>query len=157
VTSPDEDLGAGEVVQPAGVVGVQVGQHDPVDVGRRDPEPRQLGPDLLLGRDLQAQPVAVVGMPAREVAGLHAAGGLAGVDDDDAFGMLDREGVDRQRLGPPPIHEHVQLATRSVAAGLHLAGLDRHRPGLDRVDLHRGRVPDPAPAASRSRRPDALG
>ena len=42
VLARDEDLDAGEVVQAAGVVGVQVGQHDPAHVARRDPEPRQL-------------------------------------------------------------------------------------------------------------------
>ena len=43
VRARDEDLGAGEVVQAAGVVGVQVGQHDPAHVARRDPEPRAAG------------------------------------------------------------------------------------------------------------------
>lgn len=137
VIAGDEDLVVGEVVQSARVVGMQVRQHHPTNSGGSDAEPLQPGADLLLWRDPCAQSVAVVGMPAREVVALGGAGRLAGVDHDDAFRMLDREGVDRQRVGPVPIEEHVQLPAAAASDALDLAGLDRDRSGLDRVDLHR--------------------
>ena len=45
----DEDLGVGEVVQSARVVGVEMGQDDPAHVAGPDPEPLELRADLLLG------------------------------------------------------------------------------------------------------------
>jgi hypothetical protein len=124
-------------MKPAGVVGVQVRQHDPAHVADRKPVPLQLRPDLLLGLDGGADAVAVERVPGREVPRLGRAGALAGVDDDHPFGMLDREGVDRQGVGPVPVEEHVQLAEAAMAAGVTLARLDRHGSGLQRVDLHR--------------------
>ena len=47
----DEDLVVREVVQPTGVIGVEMGHHDPTDIARPDPEPLELRADLLLGLD----------------------------------------------------------------------------------------------------------
>jgi hypothetical protein len=102
----NEDLGVGEVVQAAGVIGVQVRHHEPAHIARADAEPFKLGPDLLLGLDPFAES-ADTRMPAGEVAGLGGAGGLAGVDDDHALRVLDREGIDRQRLRPLPVANRV--------------------------------------------------
>src|ERR687891_1495121 len=62
----DEDLVVGEVVQAAGVIGVQVSQHDPADVARLDAESLQLRADLLLRLDPLAKG-AEARVPAREV------------------------------------------------------------------------------------------
>src|SRR5438128_11244916 len=76
-------------------------------------------------------------MPAREVAGLGDAGRLARVDDDHALGVLDRERVNRKRLGPRAVEERVQQPSPAVADPFDLACFDGDGPGLDRVDLHR--------------------
>jgi hypothetical protein len=47
-------------------------------------------------------------MPAHEVAGPGGTGGLAGVDDDHALRVLDREGVDRKRLRPITVDDRSQ-------------------------------------------------
>jgi hypothetical protein len=81
------------MLEPARVIGVKVGQDDPANVARLDAEPGQLRADLVVGLDpLTKGPDA--GVPAREVGALRSARILAGVDDDHALGMLDREGVD---------------------------------------------------------------
>ena len=91
----------------ARVVGVEMGQDDPADIGGRDPEPLELRADLLVGSDPLAQPEVEERMPAREVVAIGGPGGLAGVDDDHTLGVLDREGVDRKRLRPPAVKERV--------------------------------------------------
>ena len=95
------------MVQAAGVVGVEVRHHDPADIARADPEPLELRADLLLGLDLLADGEPEERLPAREVAGLGDAGRLAGIDDDHALRVLDRERVDRQRLGPLAVEQRV--------------------------------------------------
>ena len=131
----DEDLGVGEVVQAAGVVGVQMGHHQPAHIARADAEPLELRADLLLGLDPLAES-ADARMPAWEVARLGSAGGLARVDDDHAFRVLDREGVDRQRLRPLAVANRVQQAPLAVADALTPGGRDRDGACLDCVDLH---------------------
>ena len=42
-------------------------------------------------------------------------GVLASVDDDDALGVLDREGVDRKRLRPLAVEDRVQQAASAMA------------------------------------------
>ena len=110
----DEDLGVGEVVQAAGVIGVQVGHHEPADIARADAKPFQLGADLLFGLDPFAEGVDAR-VPAGEVTGLGGAGAFARVDDDHAFRVLDREGVDRQRLRPLLVEDRVQQPTAPMA------------------------------------------
>jgi hypothetical protein len=75
-------------------------------------------------------------MPAGEVAPLGGAGVLAGVDDDHALGMLDREGVDRERLRPLAVDDCMQQAAPAVADALAPGAGEGDRSGLDRVDLH---------------------
>ena len=133
----DEDLGGGEVVQAAGVVGVQVGHHQPADIAGADPEPFELGADLLLGLDPLAKS-ADARMPGREVARPGRAGGLAGVDDDHALGMLDRERVDRKRLGPLAVKQRVHEPQPATAHALPPLRRDGDGPGLNRMDLHLG-------------------
>ena len=134
----DEDLAVREVMQAARVVGVQMRHHDPAHVARPDAEPLELRADLLLGCDVLADREAQKRVPAREVARLRDAGRLAGVDHDHAFGMLDREGVDRQRLGPLPIEERVQQTEPAAAGAFAPAHREGDGAGLDRVDVHRG-------------------
>jgi hypothetical protein len=116
--------------------GVEVGEHDAPDIARADAELLQLRADLLLGLDVLADGEAEERLPAREVAGLGDAGGLARVDDDDAFGVLDREGVDRQRLGPLAIEQRVEQPPPAVANALAPARRQRDGARLDRMDVH---------------------
>jgi hypothetical protein len=86
---------------------VQVRHHQPADVARSDAEPLELRADLLFRLDPFAE-CADARVPAREVAPLRGAGVLARVDDDHAFRVLDREGVDRKRLRPLAVTNRVQ-------------------------------------------------
>jgi hypothetical protein len=102
-----------------------------------DAEPFELGADFLVGLDPLAEG-ADARMPAGEVAGLGGAGGLAGVDDDHALRVLDRERVDRQRLSPLAVEDRVQQAAAPAAADAFAPGAgDGDGSGLDCVDLHR--------------------
>jgi len=131
----DEDLGVGEVVQAAGVVGVKVGHHEPAHIARTDAEPLELGADLLCGLDPFAE-AANARMPAGEVAGLGGTGGLARVDHDHALGMLDRERVDRKRLGPLAVKQRVHEPEPAVPHALAPLRRNRDGTGLDCVYLH---------------------
>src|SRR5215213_2371493 len=116
-----------------------MGQHDPAHVAPPDAEPLELGPDLLLARNRLPDGEAEERLPAREVPGLGDPGGLAGVDDDDALRMLDREGVDRERLGPLPVDERVEPAPPAATGPVAPAGREGDGSGLDRVDVHETR------------------
>jgi len=131
-----DDLALGEVRQPAGVIGVEVREHDPPHVVGREPERAQLGTDLLLGRDPFAQGEAEVWVPRREVAAVRDMGGLAGVDDDQPLGVLDEPREDRQRLGPSAVHEQARERAAPAAPTVALELLDRHGARLDGVDPH---------------------
>ena len=135
VAARDEDLGVGKVVEPTRVVGVQVREHDRADVAGRMPSPFSCGPISSSGATHSRQAVAEERVPSREVFGLGGARALAGIDHDHAFGMLDGERVDRERLRPLPVEEHVEQAAKAMADSFDLACLDRHGSGLDRVDL----------------------
>ena len=93
------------MVQAAGVVRVEVGQHNDADVGRRDAEPRELRPYLLVRSDVLAHGEPKEGRPPREVARLPHSGGRTRGDDGHPLGVLDRECVDRQRLSPLLVKE----------------------------------------------------
>jgi hypothetical protein len=123
-------------VDPARVVGVQVREDQPADVAGRDAQALELRADLLAGGHALAHGEAEERLPAGEVAALRGAGGLSGVDDDDAFGVLDREGVDRQRVGPGAVAQGVQQPSPAVPDAIAPAGGDGDGSGLDRVDLH---------------------
>jgi hypothetical protein len=123
-------------VQAAGVVGVQVGDDDAAHVTRREAEALELRPDLLLGPHPFADPEPEVGMPAWEVAALGGAGGLARVDEDEPFVVLDEPGMDGQRLGPVPVEHGDDQSRRAAAATVALAFLDGDGAGLDGVDAH---------------------
>ena len=134
----DEDLGVGEVVQAPGVVGVQVGHHEharhrPDSIASR----LELGADLLFRLDPFAEG-ANSWVPAREVAGLGGACGLAGVDDDHAFWVVDRERVDRKRLGPLAVAERVREPEPAVPDALAPIRRNGDGTGLDCVDVHLG-------------------
>jgi len=131
-----QDLRRGEVRQAAGVVGVQVREHEPAHLGGRQAEGAQPLPNLLLGPDPRAHAEAEVRVPPGEIARLGRARRFAGVDDDEALGVLDGPGVDGQRLGPGAVEQRVEATPRPMPDALALAALDRDRPGLDCVDLH---------------------
>jgi hypothetical protein len=107
-----------------------MGHHDQAVIGGEDAEALQLRADLLLGLHALADGEAEEGLPAREVAGLGGACRPSGVDDDQTLGVLDREGVDRERLRPLPVKERVRQAA-AVADPLSPADGDGDRPGLD--------------------------
>jgi hypothetical protein len=94
------------------------------------------GADLLLGLHPLAHGEAEEGLPAGEVAGLGDPGSLAGVNDDHAFGMLDRKGVDRKRLRPLPVKERVHEAAAAPARAFSPLRRDGDGSRLDGVDLH---------------------
>ena len=131
----DHHLRTREVAQAARVVGVHVRQDHPADVVRRRSRGAELRPDLVVGRDPLAEAAAVVEVPAREVARVVDAGGLAGVDDDQAVRMLDQPGAHRHRRGPAAVDERGGDAQRAARAA-HLARAHGDRAGLDRRDPH---------------------
>jgi len=90
----DPDFAAGEMGDAAGVIGVEMGDDDVANIARSDAEIAELRADLFVGVDRKLSGAAEEGMPGGLVAGFVDAGGLAGVDDDDAFMMLDEPGVD---------------------------------------------------------------
>jgi hypothetical protein len=118
------------------VVGVEVGEDDVAHVGGAEAERLDLRADLLVGGDLLANGEAVVHVPAREPAGLERPCGLAGVDDDEAVGVLDQPGEDRQRLGEAPVGEGQGEPHRAGPLARALALVDRDGSGLDGVDAH---------------------
>ena len=123
----DEDLGVGEVVQAAGVVGVQMGHHEQRTSPGAIPSRLELGADLLLRLDRIRG--TAQGTTDASAGSSRAArrGGLAGVDDDHALGMLDRERVDRQRLGPLAIEQRVAASRPAVPDALALVRRNRRR------------------------------
>ena len=87
----------GKVREAAVVVDVHVRQHHRLDVAGADAVGFQLWTDFLLGLDGETNAELKVGMPSRQRFQMR---GRAGVDDDNAFGMLDRLGVDGYPVGP---------------------------------------------------------
>ena len=95
-----KDLALGEVMQAARMVGVQMGEDHGPHVVRADAELEQLRPDLLLRGHVEPDRQPEVRVPAGEVTRFTRPGGLPRVHQDDAFGRLNRPGVDRERFGP---------------------------------------------------------
>jgi hypothetical protein len=54
-------------------------------VARRDAERAKLGPELLFGLDREPYCASIEWMPARTLSAIVNTGSLAGVNDDDAF------------------------------------------------------------------------
>src|SRR5690348_15499005 len=74
------------------------------------------------------------GMPTRKVAFLGGAGGFAGIDNDEAFGVLDHPGVDGNWPNPFFIGEDIEESLSSLAPPLELGGFDAHSSCLNGVD-----------------------
>ena len=83
--------GGREVREPTGVVEVEVGQHDVGDVGRVQPEPEQLGVHRLARVQCRADHRAERLAPPLRVR--HVAAAESGVDQQQALGPLDDQGV----------------------------------------------------------------
>ncbi len=84
------------------MVDMQMGQQNRLHVARADPKRLQPRPDFLLAVDVEAHGETKIRMPLRQA---HEARVSAGVDNDDAVGMLDRIGVDRQPVRPFRVDE----------------------------------------------------
>ena len=89
------------------VVDVQVREHNCSDVAGADTEAPQLRTELLLGLDIEADAQLKIRMPARQRFQTRVG---AGVDDDDAFGMFDRPGINWRPLRPFGREDRLQLA-----------------------------------------------
>src|SRR5579859_277847 len=132
-----EDVDAGEVGKTTGVVGVQVGHHEPAHVALWVYAKRpQLRANLLLRADPLSHGEMKVGMPAGQVARLAGARGLAGIHDEDALRMLNDPCIDGQRLGPPAVEQSVEPADRAGSISAAPALRDGDRPGLDGMNAH---------------------
>src|SRR5918992_1363321 len=105
----------------ASVVGVEVRHDNPANVVRRKAERLQLRADLLLRLYPLLESEPEVGVPARELARVVDVSGFARVDHDQALGMLDQPGVDRERLGPAAVHQRQCQARPAPAHPLPLA------------------------------------
>ena len=79
------------------------------------PRRSSAGPISSAGSTLQAHAEAEVRVPRREVAGLGRARRLPRVDDDQALGVLDRPGEDRQRRRPAPVGQRAHQRARARA------------------------------------------
>jgi hypothetical protein len=75
---------------------------------------RTPGRSTRVGLHLFAHGEAEKWLPAREVHGLRDSRRLADVDDDHALDVLDREGIDRKRLGPLAVELCVHLTEAAV-------------------------------------------
>ena len=126
----------GEVSQAASMIGVNVGQHQPAHILGRETTGAQLRPDLVLWRNLEAHAKAIIRAPARKVAGGAGLRRLTGVNDDQAFGVLNHPGVDRQLRAPCRVEQRGDAPERAAPAALQLPGFDRYGAGLDRVGSH---------------------
>ena len=96
-----------EVREAAVVVDMQVGQHHGLYVPGADTEPPQLRAELLLGLDIETNAELKIRMPARQLFQPRVG---AGVDHNDAFGMLDRPGINRRPVRPFRRKHRLQLA-----------------------------------------------
>jgi hypothetical protein len=95
-----------KVRETAIVVDVQVSEHDCLDVAGADAEAPQLRPKLLLGLDVETNAELKIRMPARQRLQTRIG---AGVDDNRAFGVFDRPGIDRRPVGPFRRQQRLQL------------------------------------------------
>ena len=136
LSSRHQDLAGWEVVQAARMVGVEMGHYDAADIGRDNPELLELRADFLLRLHLLANGEPEERLPAREVTGLRDAGRLPGIDHDHALCVLDREGVDRKRLGPLAVTKRLYEPASAVARALPPLRRDRDGACLDCMDLH---------------------
>src|SRR5690606_37675301 len=140
-----DDARMREMVEPAGMVVMEMGQHHN-DVRWIDPHGEKAGTDLLVRCDLDRH-LLEEGVPAREVTRRRVAPGVANVDQEMAFGMLDQIAEDRHRFDPVAVAEDVDLAsdgaatlTADVLGGFH-AGLPRFDCGYaDHVRLLKERL-----------------
>jgi len=113
------------------VVNVQMREHDPLDVARRNAERLELRRRLLLGLHVEPRREAKIGMPARQP---HQARGRARIDENDPFRMLDRIGVGREPVQPFPVDQRREPPRQTVTPADHLALLDLHEAGLNGMD-----------------------
>lgn len=146
-----EDARVRQVVQAIRMVEVQMGEDDRAHGSRIEAQPLELRPDLVLGRDPEAHAVAVVRVPARQVARLEDPRRLPGVDDDRPARVLDDPRVDRQPVRPLAVAQGVEPPPGSARHRLELAALDPDQAGLEGVDLHPSVRPPSARRRSRGR------
>jgi hypothetical protein len=84
--------------QSSGVVCMEMSQYDLTHISGGNPEGPELGTNLFLGVDGEADRAAVKRMPGGMVSILMDTRGLACVDQNDSFFMLNDPGVNRQPL-----------------------------------------------------------
>src|SRR6202522_2987297 len=122
-------------MQTAGMIRVQMSQDDGGYVVGADAKFQQLRSDLLFGSDVESNRQSEVRMPARKVTRVARPGGLTRIHEDDAFGRLDRPGVDGERFGPGTVAQNIDLPQNASASPNPLAGLYPDRSRLDGVDF----------------------
>src|SRR6266516_6241334 len=109
------------------MIGVQVREHNPADVGRINSQARKLRGDLVIRSELEPGE-AEEGIQPWKVAGFRCLGGLTGVEKANAVSVLHDEDVDGQRLVRPIVDE--------VAANPTLASLAPNAAGRETLDAH---------------------
>src|SRR5882724_2459785 len=100
-------LGMWKVPQPACMIGMQVSQQHPADCVRIKTHCPHLGADFLVWLYPFAYCSAEIWVPPRKVASLIYASGLAGIDNDEPFRMLDHKCENRQRFSPARIKQQI--------------------------------------------------
>src|SRR5258708_2191304 len=75
-------------------------------------------------------------MPKRKVARLCGPCGLARIHYNDAFGMLNSPGINRLRVRPGTLKQHIEQPPGAVTLALLLGLMDLHRAGLYGMNFH---------------------
>jgi pimeloyl-ACP methyl ester carboxylesterase len=120
--------------QAAVVIDVQVGEDDACDISRSNAERAQLWTDFLLALETKRHLPSVIGM--ERSAGFVQVHPLAGVDDDDAFGMLDDPGIGWKPGCPVLIGHDREPAPQPASTALRLRRLDPNGAGPNGVEFH---------------------
>jgi len=129
------------MIEAVGVIEVEVGEDDGGDLSDGDLECSQLAVDLLVAGDREFE-LGVVEPGGEQTIGAKIAGAgdgcaFAGVDEEDAIGVLDDEGPDRQPGGESSIEDEIRDGEETGEAGLTEAGFDGDGAGREEMEVYR--------------------